>query len=78
MLYPNQFRVQRASTVTELLQLQPERKNCSVGFQARSAGLQTGVPNDRSSSLGWETGCRAGLQTRAYRPTCQLADSLTC
>jgi hypothetical protein len=27
----------------------------------RSAGLQTGVPNDRSSSLGWQTGSSEGL-----------------
>jgi hypothetical protein len=26
-----------------------------------SAGVLAGVPNDRSSSLGWLAGCRAGV-----------------
>jgi len=43
-----------------------------------SAGLQTGVPNDRSSPLGWETGCRAGLQTRISPLPCSLAPLLPC
>jgi hypothetical protein len=30
----------------------------------RSASLQTGVPSDRSSSLGWETGCHVGVRAR--------------
>jgi len=31
------------------------------------AGLQTGVPDDRFSSVGWKTGCGVDLQTRGLR-----------